>query len=269
MAESIAPQSRIKNALNQHSGSSRLAAAFFCGLFLILALLSSDKFANHGYHGFTTVLDETNDMPVDASESQELWEDDASPNHNPYYNVFKNGGPPRRIWTPLEVRERVWQTSKDVEAMENHIEQQNIINNKMKKEVAELDEGLTREKQIVELIINNGMDDVDHRLDLLQVAISANVTAVQQTLKEISAQAAAKQKSQDDAIAALNDRHGVLAADTHKELSEVQYPPAQFSLFAVVLSDPPCPVLPTGWRRRLSRRSGNRGAHWRRRGRGL
>ena len=199
-----------------------MAAAVLCGLLLVLTLvLSSGKFGTHDNHGFTTVLDETNDLPVDSADSQQLWEDDASPNHNPYYNVFKNGGPPRRTWTPLEVRERVWQTSKDVEAMENHIEQQNIINNKMKKEVADLDAGLTREKQIVELIINNGMDDVDHRLDLLHAAISANVTAVQQTLKDISAQAKAKQDLQDDAIAALNDRHGVLAADTHKELSEV------------------------------------------------
>jgi hypothetical protein len=181
------------------------------------------------------ILDEANELPVDSTESQQLWEDDSSPNHNPYYNVFTTGGPPRRTWTPLEVRERVWQTSKDVEAMENHIEQQKAINNKMKREVAELDAGLTREKQIVELIINNGMDDVDHRLDLLHAAIAANVTRVQQTLKDISAQAKTKQESQDQAIVALKERHVTLAADTHKELSEVMPIPVR-----VTTGPPPC-----------------------------
>jgi hypothetical protein len=161
------------------------------------------------------------DQADSADLSQQLWENSNSQHRNAYYNVFTSSAQTKRRWTSSEVRERVWQTLKDVDAMENHIEQQNIINARMKKEVAELESGLTREKRIVRLIINEGMDDVDQRLNLLQEAVSSNVSAVEETLRQLSAEARAKQIEQDQTIAALKANHITLAAQANKELNQV------------------------------------------------
>ena len=207
----------------------------------LFALAISSKFSDrkNSFYG----LEES----VQAGDvSQQLWESSNSQNHNPYYNVFKYAVQPGRRWTAQEVRERVWQTLKDVEAMENHLEQQNAINNRMKKEIYDLDAGLTREKRIVKLIINEGMDDADQRLDLLQEALASNVSAVKKTLQDLSSEAQVKEQLQDQAIANLTERHTTLAAETKNELKEARQtlPPSLLSIFvslsSLALPQPGC-----------------------------
>ena len=60
-----------------------------------------------------------------AASLQSLWESDDSVNHDPYYNVFSgssgsavNYGQAHKTWSKQVVRERVWQTLKDVKAMD-------------------------------------------------------------------------------------------------------------------------------------------------------
>ena len=208
----------VSEVRQRFSARARLVSYVLCAVLLALAI--SSKFNEKR---FASELEENSRTAESAAPSQQLWESADSQNHNPYYNVFRSPSETKRRWTSHEVRERVWQTLKDVEAMENHIEQQNSINARMKKEVYDLDAGLTREKRIVQLIINEGMDDVDHRLDLLQEAISSNVSAVAQTLRELSNEARIKQEEQDQAIATLKDRHIALAAEARNELNQVIY----------------------------------------------
>ena len=165
------------------------------------------------------------DRPSPASLSQ-LWESDDSPNHDPYFNVFDDGvdNNPKenhRHWTSEDVREKVWQTLKDVEAMENHVEEQNALNYKLKQEIAYLDEGITKEQEIIRLLIEEGISHVDGRLNLIREAVATNVSAVKKTLRILKAEDQAKQRQQDIAIHQLNARHKALAAATASQLQRV------------------------------------------------
>jgi hypothetical protein len=159
----------------------------------------------------------------------QLWESDESPNHDPYFNVFNDGldeseREDHRHWSSEEVRERVWQTLKDVEAMEDHVKEQNTLNYKLKTKVTELDEGITREQKIIRLLIDEGMKHVENRLQFMKEAVSSNITAVKNTLRILRAEDREKQKQQDKAIDQLNTRHRALAASTTKQLQQVSGP---------------------------------------------
>jgi hypothetical protein len=159
----------------------------------------------------------------------QLWESDESPNHDPYFNVFNDGldeseREDHRHWSSEEVRERVWQTLKDVEAMEDHVKEQNALNYKLKTKVAELDEGITREQKIIRMLIGEGMSHVENRLKFMKEAVSSNITAVKNTLRILRAEDREKQLQQDKAIDQLNTRHRALAASTSKQLQQVSGP---------------------------------------------
>ena len=161
----------------------------------------------------------------DSAATSSLWLSSSNPFSDVYHNVFKDAEPKpeskKRRWTSQEVRERVWQTQKDVQAMENHIEQQNAMNKKMKKEVSELEDSFNREKKIIHILIENGMADVDAKLDELQDSLSENVTDVDHVLRTITDEVHAKEAQQDQYIADLNARHLALAGQTQKELAQV------------------------------------------------
>lgn len=164
-----------------------------------------------------------------ANSLSELWESDESPSHDPYFNVFDDGidESPKdnhRHWTSEEVREKVWQTLKDVEAMEDHVEEQNALNYKLKQEITFLDEGITREQDIIKLLINEGIDHVHDRLKLMEDAVASNVSAVKTTLRILKAEDLAKQRQQDRAIDQLDARHKALATSTAAKLQQVRIP---------------------------------------------
>ena len=166
--------------------------------------------------------------PSSTSLSQ-LWESDESPNHDPYFNVFNDGldeseREDHRHWSSEEVREKVWQTLKDVEAMEDHVKEQNALNYKLKTKVAELDEGITREQKIIRMLIDEGMTHVDDRLKFMKEAVSSNITAVKNTLRILRAEDRERQQLQDKSIDQLNTRHRALAASTSKQLRQVSGP---------------------------------------------
>jgi hypothetical protein len=159
----------------------------------------------------------------------QLWESDESPNHDPYFNVFNDGldeseREDHRHWSSEEVRERVWQTLKDVEAMEDHVKEQNALNYKLKTKVSELDEGITREQKIIRMLIDEGMSHVENRLKFIEEAVSSNVTAVKNTLRILRAEDREMQQRQDKSIDQLNTRHRALAASTSKQLQQVSEP---------------------------------------------
>jgi hypothetical protein len=166
--------------------------------------------------------------PSSTSLSQ-LWESDESPNHDPYFNVFNDGldesqREDHRHWSSEEVRERVWQTLKDLEAMEDHVKEQNALNYKLKSKVTELDEGITREHKIIRMLIDEGMSHVENRLKFIEEAVSSNVTAVKKTLRILRAEDREQQQRQDKTIDQLNTQHRALVASTSKQLQQVSAP---------------------------------------------
>jgi hypothetical protein len=156
-----------------------------------------------------------------------LWESDDSPSHDPYFNVFDDGidesaHDNHRHWSSEDVREKVWQTLKDVEAMEDHVVEQNALNYKLKKQITTLDDGITREQDIIQLLVKEGMSHVDNRLKFMQDAIASNVSAVRSTLRILKAEDAARQRLQDQEIGRLDSRHKALASSTAAKLQKAR-----------------------------------------------
>ncbi len=85
----------------------------------------------------------------------------------------------------MQMRERVWQSLKDVDAIEHHVRQQNVLNRQMKQDIAELEDSSEREKQVIQLLINKGMQGIADRIDLLKAAVEANVTGVKLALHDL------------------------------------------------------------------------------------
>jgi hypothetical protein len=162
-----------------------------------------------------------------AAEYQSLWEPDDSVNHDPYFNVFAGGsgvtnyGQAHKQWSSQVVRERVWQTLKDVKAMERHVREQNALNNKMKTQITTLEQEAQDEKLVIRKLIEAGMTDVQDKIALLKNAAMANVTDVRAMLVRIEAEQKAKQAEQDQAIQALTERHQQLQTDTTKKFQQV------------------------------------------------
>lgn len=84
-----------------------------------------------------------------------------------------------------QIRERVWQTLKDVKAMEQHVRQQNALNEKMREEIEGMASGAEREKKVIRLLIDDGMKGVSDRIDLLRDAVDTNVTGVKDALRHL------------------------------------------------------------------------------------
>jgi hypothetical protein len=162
-----------------------------------------------------------------AASLQSLWEADDSVNHDPYYNVFSgsagvvNYGQAHKSWSKQVVRERVWQTLKDVKAMERHVREQNALNNKMKKQITTLEQEAQDEKEVIRKLIAAGMSDVTDRIALLKNAALANVTDVREMLQRIEAEQKAKQAQQDADIERLTARHQQLQTETTTKFQEV------------------------------------------------
>jgi len=157
-----------------------------------------------------------------------LWESDDSPHHNPYYNIFDDGSSPagayaggHKQWTKEAVRERVWQTLKDVKAMERHVREQNALNNKMKLQISSLEAEAQDEKLVIRNLIAQGMSDVTDKISLLKNAAMANVSDVREMLLRIEAEQKEKQTQQDTQIDDLTARHQKLQEQTVSRFNEV------------------------------------------------
>jgi len=163
-----------------------------------------------------------------AASYQQLWESDESVNHDPYYNIFEDGSAPmgnygqaHKTWNKQVVRERVWQTLKDVKAMERHVREQNALNNKMKMQITTLEQEAQNEKEVIRRLIASGMSDVTDKISLLKNAAMANVSDVREMLVRIEAEQRAKQAQQDSAINELTTRHQQLQTATTTKFQQV------------------------------------------------
>ena len=176
-----------------------------------------------------------------AARYTSLWEPDDSPNHDPYFNVFDfNGqgsqlgvsGQSHKHWSDQVVRERVWETLKDVKAMERHVREQNDMNNRMKKEINKLSSEAENEKKVIKDLINQGMLDISDKIQLLKNAAAANVTAVEEFLRRIDTEQRQKQKEQDNAIQLLAQKHKQLQDSATQKFQNIdeQVSAAQKSL---------------------------------------
>jgi hypothetical protein len=159
---------------------------------------------------------------------QQLWESDESVNHDPYYNIFDDGSAPmgnygqtHKAWSKQVVRERVWQTLKDVKAMERHVREQNALNNKMKMQITTLEQEAQDEKLVIRRLIQAGMTDVTDKISLLKNAAMANVSDVRAMLVRIEGEQRAKQAQQDTAIDQLTARHQQLQQETTTKFQAV------------------------------------------------
>ena len=163
-----------------------------------------------------------------AASLQSLWESDDSVNHDPYYNVFSgssgsavNYGQAHKTWSKQVVRERVWQTLKDVKAMERHVREQNALNNKMKVQITTLEQEAQNEKEVIRKLIAAGMADVTEKISILKNAALTNVTDVREMLMRIEAEQKSKQAQQDTAIDQLTARHQQLQQQTTSKFKAV------------------------------------------------
>ena len=86
-----------------------------------------------------------------------------------------------RCW---QVRERVWQSLKDVKAMEQHVREQNQLNLKLKGQVEKLTGEAAEEKAEIRRLIDSGINDVTNRILVLKHVAMGNVTAVKETVGE-------------------------------------------------------------------------------------
>eukprot|EP00960_Hanusia_phi_P074016 768137-Hanusia_phi.AAC.2 len=159
-----------------------------------------------------------------------LWEPDDSPNHDPYFNIFdftggsgqlSVNGQSHKHWSDQVVRERVWETLKDVKAMERHVREQNDMNNKMKKEINKLSSEAENEKKVIKDLINQGMLDITDKIQLLKNAAAANVTAVEELLRRIESEQRQKQQEQDNAIQLLAKKHKELQESATKKFQNI------------------------------------------------
>ena len=169
------------------------------------------------------------ELSAAGAVTQSLWEPDDSVNHDPYFNVFDDGqgtqghytGDEHKEWSKEVVRERVWQTLKDVKAMERHVREQNALNNKMKTQISTLEEQAQDEKKVIRALIQKGMEDVTTKISLLKNAAMANVSDVRALLLRIEGEQTAKQEAQDKAIDDLTARHQQLQSETTNKFQEV------------------------------------------------
>jgi hypothetical protein len=83
------------------------------------------------------------------------------------------------------MRERVWQTLKDVKAIEHHVRQQNALNRQMRQEIVNMEESSDKEKEIIEMLVDTGMRGISNRINLLKAAVDANVTGVRAALQDL------------------------------------------------------------------------------------
>eukprot|EP00292_Cryptomonas_paramecium_P009865 CAMPEP_0113686022 /NCGR_PEP_ID=MMETSP0038_2-20120614/15037_1 /TAXON_ID=2898 /ORGANISM="Cryptomonas paramecium" /LENGTH=266 /DNA_ID=CAMNT_0000606255 /DNA_START=26 /DNA_END=823 /DNA_ORIENTATION=- /assembly_acc=CAM_ASM_000170 len=154
-----------------------------------------------------------------------LWEADDSPNHDPYFNVFDDGfiegKKNHRNWDSEELRERLWQTLKDVQGMERHVKEQNALNVQLNKEIDSLDGGIQSERSVIAKLIENGITEVKNKIKVMRSAMDSNVTDVESELKLAKQDDREKQNQQDMRIHKLGLRHEQLATSTSKTLKRV------------------------------------------------
>mmetsp|Transcript_28085 Transcript_28085/g.66801 ORF Transcript_28085/g.66801 Transcript_28085/m.66801 type:complete len:80 (-) Transcript_28085:1571-1810(-) len=62
--------------------------------------------------------------------------------------------------------------------MERHVREQNELNTKMKDQITTLAEDADNEKKVIRVLIDNGVQDVASKIQLLKSAATANVTDV-------------------------------------------------------------------------------------------
>ena len=214
----------------QHGGRGQLARAAAVASAVLMMVLAVGMVVlqdDAGTHRGKTTGGGSVELSA-AANYQSLWEDDNSPNHDPYFNVFEDGSPQQgnygqahKTWSKQVVRERVWQTLKDVKAMERHVREQNALNNKMKMQITTLETEAQDEKTVIRNLIRQGMSDVTDKIDLLKNAALANVTDVRAMLVRIEAEQKAKQAEQDTAIDQLTARHQQLQQETTEKFKSV------------------------------------------------
>jgi len=116
-----------------------------------------------------------------------------------------------RCW---QVRERVWQSLKDVKAMEQHVREQNQLNLKLKGQVEKLTGEAAEEKAEIRRLIDSGINDVTNRILVLKHVAMGNVTAVKELLEKIEREQESKQNEQDEALDLLEKRQQELVSLT-------------------------------------------------------
>eukprot|EP00961_Rhodomonas_salina_P243455 3289854-Rhodomonas_salina.1 len=67
--------------------------------------------------------------------------------------------------------------------MERHVREQNELNTKMKDQITTLAEDADNEKKVIRVLIDNEVQDVASKIQLLKSAATANVTDVKLMLE--------------------------------------------------------------------------------------
>eukprot|EP00961_Rhodomonas_salina_P243454 3289853-Rhodomonas_salina.1 len=104
--------------------------------------------------------------------------------------------------------------------MERHVREQNELNTKMKDQITTLAEDADNEKKVIRVLIDNGVQDVASKIQLLKSAAKANVTDVKLMLERIEREQKAKQEEQDRAIDELTKKHVELETQTKAKFSQ-------------------------------------------------
>lgn len=111
---------------------------------------------------------------------------------------------------------------KDIRAMERHVKQQNVLNKGLTDEVLGMKREADRQKQIVRMLIDRGMDGIRDKVELLRDAVNTNVTGVRSALGKLDSTISDKQDEQDRRLTELEKARTRMETENHDQVEQFE-----------------------------------------------